>query len=381
VVTHHGSRWLVVLLLVAATIPLPRDAHAQLPVIGAQQQLTMPPQSAPRPTDPTTFGALAVTDGRTILVTVGAGPAAYTYIKDATTGRWVYDSALVAPEGFTSTGGAVRGNVAVLQGVIAEANVVFVFLRSAGQWIHTQTLPGTGPRSRANPLALGRDYLAIGELEAGGFTGAVHIYNETGPGTYVFDSDLLAAGSSPGFLTGYHVIAHGDFVLSSAPAIGTVFARFGGVWSEEAQLPSSPYTWLSGFSGNHWFNISGGVEGGPNKPQGFVRRDGMWLFDQELTHPLNPNGQLDLAIAMDGRRLIVGDRDSESGFLFELRDGSWHATAELKQARDSACASGAHTVAYFELAGSLALSACPDRPTGHPLFDGRVLIFELPPLR
>jgi hypothetical protein len=107
----------------------------------------------------------------------------------------------------------------------------------------------------------------------------------------------------------------------------------------------------------------------------------MWHFDQELTHPLSPNGQLDLAIAMDGRRLIVADRDSESAFLFELRDGGWHATAELKGAKDSACGSGAHTVAYFELAGSVALSACPDRPTGHPAFDGQVLIYELPPLR
>jgi len=84
---------------------------------------------------------------------------------------------------------------------------------------------------------------------------------------------------------------------------------------------------------------------------------------------------------MDGRRLIVGDRDSESAFLFELRDGSWHATAELKGARDSACGSAPDAVAYFELAGSLALAACPNRPTGHPLFDGRVLIYELPPLR
>ena len=275
----------------------------------------------------------------------------------------------------------MHGNVAALQGAIAETNVVFVFRRSAGQWIHTQTLPGTQPRGGANPVALGRDYLAIGEIEAGGFAGAVHIYNEIGPEPCP-RLRLVDGCLGPGWLTGYEVIAVGEAVLSGAPGTGTVFTRFGGVWSEEAQLPGSPYAPTFGFSGNRVFNLAGGAASElPNKPQGFVRHDGMWLFHQELTHPLNPSAQLDLAIAMDGRRLIVGDRDSESAFLFDLRDGRWQATAELKRAKDSACVSQFGFVATFELEGSLAIGACADRPTPDPIFDGRVLIYELPPLR
>jgi hypothetical protein len=377
--SHHGFRS-VVLLTLAASALAAHAAHAQLSIIRPQQRLQMPPQNAPRPTlGTTTFGEFALTDGQTIVVTVGQGPAAYAYTKDST-GRWVYDSALVAPEGITAIGGAVRGNVAVLQGLAADfiANVVFVFVRSGGQWAHTQTLPGTSFVSRANRLALGPNYLAIGDIEANNFAGVVHIYNQVSPGHYAFDSDLSAAGSDQGFLLGYHVIADGDTVLAASPgnAMVSAFARSSGVWSEQARLIPDDFmfAWFFAVSGNRAFLAPAG------NPQQFVRRDGTWLKRDVLNHPSDPQRHLMNPIAMDGRRLIVGEEGSEDALLFELHDGNWTATAVLRNANDQSCPRIVDS-GPISLVGRLALAACPTVPTPHHVFDGRVLVYELPPLQ
>lgn len=366
------------LLFLAATALVAPAAHAQLSVIQAHQRLPMPPQSAPRPGFETTFGEFAVTDGRTIIVTVGDGPAAYAYVKDAT-GRWVYYGALVESEGITKVGGTVRGNVAALQGINAEGEGrVFVFVRAGGQWSHTQTLPGPSTLNRANRVALGRDYLAVGDIYANKFAGAVHIYNEAGLGTYVFNTDLSAAGSGLGSLLGYHLIVDGDTVLAAAPGDAQVsaFARSGGTWSEQGQLNTvrGNFAWFFGVSGNRAFVAPVG------DPEEFVRRDGMWLRRGVLTHPSDPQRHLLNPVAMDGRRLIVGEQDSENALLFELRDGTWRATGVLRNSNDAACPPVFES-GTISLVGTLALAACPGVPTSDHEFDGQVLVYELPPLQ
>lgn len=368
------------LLFLAATALATPAADAQLPVIRPQQRLPMPPQSAPRPTAETTFGELAVTDGRTIIVTVASGPAAYAYVKDAT-GRWAYESALVAPDGnLTSIGASVRGNVAALEGSNAVGEpFVFVFVRAGGQWTHTQTLPGPGAINRANHVALGGDYLALGDIGANGFAGAVHIYDEAGPGTYVFNTDLSAAGSVPGWLVGYHLIADGDTVLAAAPGNELVagFARAGGVWSEQGQLNPDGinFFWFFGVSGNRAVLTPLG-----GNPEEFVRRDGTWQKRGLLIHPSDPQRQLRNPIAVGGRRLLVGEQGSENALLFELQDGTWRATGALRNANDAACPALTDS-GTISLVGTLALAACPRVPRPDHDFEGRVLVYELPPLQ
>jgi len=75
---------------------------------------------------------------------------------------------------------------------------------------------------------------------------------------------------------------------------------------------------------------------------------------------------------MDGTRLIAVESVGESAFLWELRDGTWQATAELKQAR-ARCGEF-----RLSIAGTVALVACPTVATAHPVFDGLVRVYELP---
>lgn len=376
--SHHGFRR-VALLVVAASALAAHIAHAELPVIRPQQRLPMPPQNAPRPTPAGTFGEFALSDGQIIVVTVGQGPAVYTYVKDST-GRWVYDSAVVAPgNAVMSIGGALRGNVLALQGFDNDTftSVVFVFVRSGGQWTHTQTLPGTGSVSRARRLALGPNYLAIGEIDANDFAGVIHIYNEVATGQYAFETDLSVTGSGQGFLLGYHVVADGSTLLAAAPGGATVaaFERSGGVWAENGLLTPDAFmfAWFFAMSGNRAFLAPA------SNPQQFVQRDGTWLKRGLLNHPTDPQRHLMNPVALDGRRLIAGEEGSEDALLFELRDGNWTATAVLRNANDQSCPRIVDS-GVITLVGRLALAACTFVPTPDHEFDGRVLVYELPPL-
>jgi hypothetical protein len=352
---------LVNLLIGAGALLLTPIAQAQLPVIYPTQLLPLPPHSAPQPAHPVLFGDLVATDGQTILVSTSDGPAAYMYVRNPSGRRWIYAGALVPNEAALARANAVWGNIALVQSSIGSEAAVFVFQRSQGRWTQTQTITATEPVGSR----IGRGYIAIGDLSIDDFRGAVLIYNESGAGTYVFDSLLTAAGAGPGFLLGYNPIADRDTVLAAAAGgqLVSVFVRTGGLWSEQAQLGLDTDIPSFAFSGDRAF-LPG--------PREFIRHGGTWTTGDVLIHPQDPDNSLLPVAAMDGTRLIAAESNGESAFLWELRDGTWQATAELKQAK-AQC--GELTLS---IAGAVALVACPTVPTGHPVFDGLVRVYDLP---
>jgi hypothetical protein len=211
--------------------------------------------------------------------------------------------------------------------------------------------------------------MAIGDLSVDDFRGAVSIYNEAGAGTYAFDSQLKGAGAGPGFLLGFNATADGNTVLAAAPggALVSVFVRTGGLWSEQAQLAPNGGGATFAFSGDRAF-LDGSME--------FIRHDGTWTAGDQLIHPQDPGNGLGCGStpqdAMDGKRLIAMECVGESAFLWELRDGTWQATAELKQAK-ARCGDF-----KLSISGTVALVACPTAATAHPVFDGLVRVYELP---
>jgi hypothetical protein len=335
-------------------------AHGELPAIYPTQLLPLPPHSAPQPDEPVLFGDLAVTDGRTILVSTSGAPAAYVYVRNPSGSRWVYKTALVPNEAATARARAVRGNIALVDSFTESEAAVFVFHRSQDQWTQTQAI------TTANPVgdSIGPDYIAIGDWSIDDGRGGVLIYSESGAGTYAFDSLLTAANVGPGHSLGFNATADRNTVLAAAPGGAAVhaFVRNGGLWSEQAQLgPNNPDASFQ-FSGDRAF-----LEG----PREFIRHDGTWTAGDVLTHPQDADNGL-FPLAMDGKRLIAADSGGESAFLWELRDGTWQATAELKQAK-AQC--GELTLS---IGGTVALVACPTVPTANPLFDGLVRVYELP---
>ena len=232
-----GSR-LTCLLAAVAAVLVYQQALADLQIIPPKQKLERPATLVPPEPLPQQFGALAVTDGRTILVSVHRGLSAYAYARDGH-GRWIFEDALTAPEGSTSTGVAVRGKTALVQGT-AEGDVAFVFWRKHGQkWSPTQSL-ANGSRAiiHRNPLGLGSNFAAIGSWLTDNAHGAVFIYDKVSADSYVLGTKLTSAAAAPQALTGITVVVDRNRVLASSGGDNSIssFLRTGGVWVEQARL-------------------------------------------------------------------------------------------------------------------------------------------------
>jgi hypothetical protein len=377
-------------------------ASAQLPVVEREQRLRLPPDAAPQPPEqlPVQFGRKLFTDGQTTIVTVDQGRAAYAYARKPD-GRWVYQAALEVPAGMiTGKGGAaILGDTALVlaRDTAASQNFVLVFSRSSGVWTHTQTLPG-GSASIFNDegsVAIGSDFIALGDPSFNGAEGALHIYNAVGAGTYVFDTTLQMADAYGGSLLGINPAIQGNTLIASAPGYETlvVFDRTGGVWSETARLgqlgqTGEPVLHVFGFSGNRVVVTKPHRFGDPSNPEVFVRTNGVWTSEQELVHPDDPQGRLGQVIAMDGRRIVVddalvGDVSSNKVVVYE-RDGStWTATAVLEDARPLTCIQSDPnngTRGATAIGGRWAFWSCPTAPTQNEAFEGKVYVYKLPAL-
>jgi hypothetical protein len=369
-----GSR-LTCLLAAVAAVLVYQHALADLQIILPKQKLERPAAPVPPEPLPQQFGALAVTDGRTILVSVGRGLSAYAYAKDGH-GRWIFEDALTAPEGSTSTGAAVRGKTALVQGT-AGGDVAFVFRRKRGEWSPTQSLANaSGPIVRRTPLGLGSNFAAIGSWLTDNAHGAVFIYDKVGADSYVLGTKLTSAAAAPQALTGITVVVDRNRVLASSGGDNSIssFLRTGGVWVEQASLrlpdglsPSPDF----GFSGSRAVVPAfGNVPLGPARV--FIRHhDGIWTVEQTLVSPVNPGTFLGPRAAMDGRRLLITDTFRKTVYLFERRNTGWLATAEL--GLPSTC----EATPTLSMSGRVAVVACVNTDAGE-VWTGRVLVYELP---
>ncbi|HET9445668.1 MAG TPA: hypothetical protein VFO35_05385 [Steroidobacteraceae bacterium] len=371
------------MLIGAGALLLIANAHAQVTALRASQRLPMPPISAPQPTQEARFGEYVATDGQTLLVTVSEGPAAYTYVKKMPGKKWAFEGALAPVEGTTALSGAVRGNIAAVGGVVGEENAVFIFARTQGQWLQTQTITGFDFSVQFNMIALGADYLAIGDFGFNDFRGGVHIYNQTGAGTYELSAVLTPGdpNAPQGWLLGFLPIASGDTLTVAAPGGEKVhvFVRTGGVWTEEAQLNllSNP---SYAFSGDRILLPEGQVVGQSSRVQEFLRSGGVWSPGGELINPRDPEFGLGTPVSIDGVRAVAGeasqDVPTEDALVFELGSAGWAPTARLRDAILLECRG--LTDVTLAIAGRSVVASCPNGRNGHPAFEGYVTVYDLP---
>jgi hypothetical protein len=371
--THRTFLLSCVIAAFTATLAV-QSAYAQLSIIHPQQFLPTPPD--PDPSESFfRYGALAVTDGKTILVSVEIGRTAYAYSKSSH-GRWVYESTLTvpAPQDTASTGIAVRGNTALVQGSTPTGRAAFVFQRRRGVWTYTQTLSNaSGSLFRRSPLALGHDFAAVGSYETDDLAGAVFIYDKAGAERYVFGTKLAPATATRLDFTGATVVVDRNSLLTWSGRTISSFVREGAVWLEEPSLRLPSGGVLSpdfGYSGNR--AVVSGFIGGGEPARVFIRdHDGIWSVEQTLTNPVDPQTNLGPKAAIDGRRLLITDTSRGAVYVFERHKAIWVATAEL--ALPSSC----EPLPTVALSRRLAVVACQNLDTGDPIWQGRVLIYEL----
>ncbi|HKS57677.1 MAG TPA: hypothetical protein VJS12_20435 [Steroidobacteraceae bacterium] len=380
--SHRNARFSRLLIGVGALLLIP-IAQSQVVALRPAQRLPMPPNNAPQPTQEGRFGEYVATDGQTILVTVSQGPAAYTYVRNVAGKKWVFDAALAPAQGATGLSGAMRGDVAAVGGTDAGENAVFIFLRTQGQWTQTQTITGSDFSTQFNMIALGADYLAIGDLGFDDFRGGVHIYDRTGAGTYAFNTTLTSSDPNVvmGWLLGFSPIASGD-TLTSAAAGGQkvhVFARAGGLWSEQAELNILVNPTYA-FSGDRILLPQPQFEGQPTRMEQFVRNGAVWSAGSQLINPREPAFGLRNPTSIDATRAVAAEASPDvlvaDALVFELRNTGWVATARLRDAVRPECRGS--TDATLAIAGRLVVAGCPNGPNGHPKFEGSVAVYDLP---
>jgi hypothetical protein len=384
-VSHCNACFARMLMSASALLFVP-IAQAQIASIRPSQHLPMPPPSAPQPAEQARFGEYVATDGQTILVTVSQGPAAYTYVRRVPGRRWAFAAALAPAEGTTGLSGAIRGNVAAVSGTVGERNAVFIFLRTQGQWVQTQTITGFDFSVQFNMIALGTNYLAIGDFGVNDFRGGVHIYNQIGPGTYAFDTTLTTADptAGPGWVLGFSTIASGDTVTSAAPGGQKLhaFVRADGLWTEQAELDLRSIPQY-GFSGDRILLPLGQAAGQPARVQEFVRSGGAWTVGGQLINPQEPDKGLGMPASIDGARAVASESSQvgpvEDAIAFELGSAGWVATTRLLDANLPECfASGGSIPVTLAITGTLVAATCPDASNPHPVFEGRVRVYDLP---
>ena len=350
-------------------------AHAELAMISPTQTFPSPPLTSPAHLAP-----YLSTDGHLTLVPVDSGPAAYLYRKDRN-GLWRYDTALEPPSGEATFGGAVRGNVAVVQGADATGTgAAFVFRRSGGVWALSQSLPiPEQPASGAFQfIAIADNTLAVGDLMINDGAGQVQIYDKVGAGTYVLNATLAPAGAGEGFLVGINPGLDHNTLIEVSPSHGEFyyFQRTGGVWSQKQTFsPSIGYQ-------NFRFSLDADhmVASSPNGTAVFTRKAGTWIEQQVLVNP-DANQPITAVPAIHGRRIVLADSSADKVFLFELNNGSWTATAQLSGTDPVACSGGDGVLAggtdvSVALSNTEAFIGCPFAPIPEA-FTGVVRVYNL----
>lgn len=80
-------------------------------------------------------------------------------------------------------------------------------------------------------------------------------------------------------------------------------------------------------------------------------------------------------IAMDGRRVVVTEHSHvgsrEDAIAFTRGDAGWVATTRLRRANLLEC-SGIGVDVSLAIVGKLVVAGCPNAPTPHPVFEGKV---------
>jgi hypothetical protein len=93
-------------------------------------------------------------------------------------------------------------------------------------------------------------------------------------------------------------------------------------------------------------------------------------------------GSFSTSVALTGKRLVVGDTSGDTTFLYERNGSTWTAVAELPRAKALTCVLDSRDLLVAQAVaahGRFAFAACPSTRTADPRFEGRVLVYELPP--
>lgn len=228
---------------------------------------------------------------------------------------------------------------------LVEAGAVHLFERSGASWLHAAELVapfadagdafGSSVAASATRIAIGApgdDTLAPG-------AGAVHVFESTGPGTWVATATLYPSNPQDFAAFGTRVALDGDRLIVGSPRAdlfrGAVHVfEFDGAaqaWNETAELVAFDAQPFDSFGAS--IDLEGGriVAGAPFDSHSGGARPGSayvfawsstandWVLDDKLVHPLpRVDDGFGTAVALAGERTYVGVPHRERGGVDDL---------------------------------------------------------------
>lgn len=328
--------------------------------------------------DEAAFGRSVAIDGDTAVIGAsgknwsdleGAGAA---YIFTFATGAWTQEGQVDAsiPKESDGFGFSVDldGDTAVFGAPFANQTgtdaAVYVFERSGRHWIERAKLTPSGGETEGHfgfAVALDGNTLVIGAPSADGLgthqCGAAYVFERSG-GAWIEQAKLLASDSAYDDQFGISVALHGDTVIIGASqsddgglqnnGAAYVFARSGGLWTEQAKLLASDQAAGDKFGdsvaldGDTAFVGALWQDHGDTENNGaayvFKRSDGLWAEESRLLAGNKASGdRFGDSVALNGDTAVIGASGVQSGdeqnvgaaYIFERSDGSWAEAARL----------------------------------------------------
>jgi hypothetical protein len=241
-------------------------------------------------------------------------------------GVWTFQAQLFSSDGATSFGHSVSlsGNTALIGASVNNEGVVYVFVRNNGVWTQQAELTASDEAQNdgfGNAVSLSGNIALIGApLKASG-TGAAYVFVGNN-GVWTQQAELTSGYTGGEF--GYAVSVSGNTALVGAPFLdgAAVFVQNGGVWTQQAILTAN-----DAFGNLNYFvsqlgqsvSLSGNIAllgasdtnftSGNNVGDAyvFVRRNGVWTLQQELTaSDAAPGDYFGQAVSLSGSAILVG---------------------------------------------------------------------------
>jgi hypothetical protein len=404
-----GSRlWAAVALAVAVAAMLSPVAQA------AEQKLTAGDGAAFD-----LFGKSVAISGDTAIVGAhgddfGASAdqgSAYVFVRSG--GVWTQEQKLTASDGRVSDefgwSVAISGDTAIVGapgddfGPQGSQGSAYVFVRSGGVWTEEQKLAASdgGVSDEFGwSVAIGGDTVVVGargdHVGANGFQGSAYVFVRSG-GVWTQEQKLTASdgafvdrfGSSVAIGTDTAVVGArlDDVGANGDQGSAYVFARSGGVWTQEQKLTASDGAASEQFGSSVAIGGDTIVAGAPFDAQGsgyvFVRSGGVWMEQQKLT--ASDGGAFDQfgwSVAIGGDTIVAGAPTDAvganglqgSGYVFARSGGVW---TEEQKLTASDGGTGDRFGSSVAINGDTIVAGAPDDDVGANLDQGSVYVFEL----
>jgi MYXO-CTERM domain-containing protein len=368
------------------------------------------------------FGSSVSLSGDTALVgaprhNVGAiveQGAAYVFVR--TGGVWTPQAKLIAGDGATSDwlgfSVSISGDTALVgaRGDDVGANVdqgsAYVFVRTGGVWSEQAKLTaGDGAEYDllGHSVSISGDTALLGapqdDLGTNADRGSAAALVRTG-GVWTAQAQLTIAASSADDGLGFSVSVAGDTAVVGAPFedIGAnanqgaayVFARAGGVWTEQARLTASDGAANDDFGAHVSISGDTAVVGAPYDDVGattnqgsayvFVRTGTVWTEQAQLRASVAPFYDLfGFSVSVSGDTAIVGacsdiiaSADRGSAYVFVRSGTVWTQQAQLRASDGAADDQFGFSVS---IAGDTALIGAPGDDVGTRANQGSAYAF------